>query len=483
MPDHDIRPRWQVLRRRLMARPDTERLFLRCFAGSDWCFWLDSSAASADQGERRVSILGDACGPHAERLSYRQAAAEWTVSRASGETVVSKRFFEHLGGRLAEQAVSDETGLGFNLGFVGALGYELGQECGAGGGHCSPHPDAALIFADRAIVVDHGAGAVELLALTDGTDDDRLAAQQWCARMAARIAEVDGASALSAPAAAGQGLRFRLARTRTQYLAEVAACQDYIARGEAYEICLTTRATAGPLPDPLRAYRALRRTSPAPFGAYLRLGKVSVLSASPERFLQIDSEALVRAQPIKGTRRRGTDPLEDARIRAELAGSSKDRAENLMIVDLLRNDLNRVCTTDSVRAAEICAIHSFSHVHQLVSTIEGRLRPEVGALEGVAAAYPGGSMTGAPKLRAMEIIAALESGARGLYSGALGWFALGGAVDLAMTIRTVVADAATTSFGIGGAVVADSDPEEEFAEILVKAQALLDGLGAELDCD
>jgi para-aminobenzoate synthetase len=231
--------------------------------------------------------------------------------------------------------------------------------------------------------------------------------------------------------------------------------------------------------DPWHAYRHLRALSPAPYGAYLRLGELAVLSSSPERFLRITADGSVESKPIKGTRPRGLTSLEDAELRRDLATSEKDRAENLMIVDLVRNDLSRVAVVGSVHVPAIFDVESYATVHQLVSTVRARLRPEVSPVRCVQAAFPGGSMTGAPKIRTMEIIDSLEAGPRGVYSGALGYFSLSGDVDLSIVIRTLIVRPGEASFGVGGAIIDPSDPDAEFEETVVKAAAMLRVLGAE----
>jgi len=267
-----------------------------------------------------------------------------------------------------------------------------------------------------------------------------------------------------------------LRHDRSAYLERIAECMDEIRDGESYEICLTNTATARLAIDPLRTYSWLREYSPVPYGALLEFPDVAVLSASPERFLTVGRDRVVESKPIKGTRPRGATAAEDEALRLDLGSQQKDRAENLMIVDLIRNDLNTVCEVGSVHVPHLFHVETYAPVHQLVSTIRGTLRPEVSAVGCVRATFPGGSMTGAPKLRTMEIIDRLEDGPRGVYSGALGWFSLSGAADLSIVIRTLVATADQVTFGVGGAIVALSDADEEFEETVVKSRAMVAAL-------
>jgi anthranilate synthase component 1 len=261
------------------------------------------------------------------------------------------------------------------------------------------------------------------------------------------------------------------------YLAKIAECQEAIRRGDAYLLCLTTEYRVdGPI-DALATYLALRESSATGRGGILRTGGVTLLSATPERFLEV-GDGVVRTRPIKGTRPRAVDPGEDARLAAELAADEKELAENLMIVDLMRNDLARVCPPGAVGVTELFAVESHPQVHQLVSTVEGRLAPGRDAVDAIAACFPAGSMTGAPKRRAIELLDQLEGADRGVYAGAFGRLGPDGSAELAMTIRTIVADADGATIGAGGGITALSDPSAELAEVDLKARALLAALHA-----
>ena len=259
------------------------------------------------------------------------------------------------------------------------------------------------------------------------------------------------------------------------YLAKIAACQRAIACGDAYLLCLTTGYRVDGVVDALAAYRALRASSATGRGGILRTGGVTLLSATPERFLEV-ADGVVRTRPIKGTRPRDPDPGEDARLAAELAADEKERAENLMIVDLMRNDLARVCPPGAVAVTELFAVESHPQVHQLVSTIEGRMREGADAIDAIAACFPAGSMTGTPKRRAIELLDELEGADRGPYAGAFGRLGPDGSAELDMTIRTIVVDDRGASIGAGGGITALSDPVAELAEVELKARALLAAL-------
>ena len=252
--------------------------------------------------------------------------------------------------------------------------------------------------------------------------------------------------------------------------------RERIEAGDLYQACLTRRLDRPVPADPWSLYARLRSANPAPFGAYLELPDAVVLGSSPERFLRVTAEGWAESRPIKGTRPRGASPEEDRRLRAELAASPKDRAENLMIVDLVRNDLGRVCEVGSVHVPELMAIESYATVFQMVSTVRGRLSRGRDALDAVAAAFPPGSMTGAPKLAAMELLARLEPEDRGFYAGALGYLDVAGGCDLSVVIRTAFLRAGRLFFHTGGGIVADSRAEEEWQESEDKVRVLLEAL-------
>jgi para-aminobenzoate synthetase component 1 len=263
--------------------------------------------------------------------------------------------------------------------------------------------------------------------------------------------------------------------SKPAYLDAVQRVIDYIYAGDVFQVNLSQRLLTPIRTDSVSLYRRLRQCNPAPMAGYFDLGEFQIVSASPERFLQV-ADSSVESRPIKGTRPRSGDPAIDQAAEAELLASEKDRAENVMIVDLLRNDLSRVCTADSVHVSQLCAIEAYQYVLHLVSAVRGQLRPELSALDLLRASFPGGSITGAPKVRAMEIIAELEPTARGPYCGALGYVGFDGATDLSILIRTITAGRGWWQAPVGGGIVAASTPEAEYAETWHKAEGLLRAL-------
>ncbi|GAA2585493.1 hypothetical protein GCM10010304_30470 [Streptomyces roseoviolaceus] len=460
--------------RRVTGAVDTEAAFTRMFAASPRSFWLDSSLV--EPGRSRFSFLGDDSGPLAEFVRYDVTTGRCEIERA-GRPVrkVAASVFDYLKRQLTNRRV-DATGLPFDFtgGYVGYLGYEVKADCGSPNRHRSPAPDAAWLFADRVIAVDHQEGFTYAVCLAEDTPQAAREAADWLESALADLScvatERAPAPVSSAPADPGAAEPW-LVRDRATYLADIEACRQELRAGTSYEVCLTNAARLPAPPDAFEFYRALRRDNPAPYAAFLRFGELEVAGSSPERFLRIGRDGTAEARPIKGTAPRGDGPEEDARLRDALASDDKTRAENLMIVDLLRNDLGQVCRTGTVRVSKLMATETYATVHQLVSTVVGRLRPGTDAVDCVRACFPGGSMTGAPKLRTLEIIDSLETEARGVYSGALGYLGCGGGADLSIVIRTAVIADGQMHLGAGGAIVLGSDPEAEYEEMLLKTAA------------
>jgi len=438
-----LRTSWRVFSKKIQILPEAEGTFCRLFGSECPAFWLDSP----DAERSRFSFMG------------------------SGRLVPNAPVFEYLEHELYDRACfAPELPFDFVGGFVGYLGYEVKALCGGKAVHPSPFPEYRMMFVDRFLAFDHLQQCV--YAVYTAPVADAAAAIRWLEDMENRLRA--GVSPCPEIAPFKEPPVFELEQDRTAYLASIKECLELIGAGESYEVCLTNRLRAATEVDPLEYYRVLRRMNPAPHSAFLRFAEVSVACSSPERFLRVDRAGNAEARPIKGTARRSTDADEDIQLREALRTSTKTRAENLMIVDLLRNDLGRVCEIGTVHVSQMMEVETYSNLHQLVSTVRGHLRAGATAVDCLRAAFPGGSMTGAPKIRTMEILDRLERSARGIYSGTIGFLSLNGTVDLNIVIRTAVFAAGEVSIGIGGAIVALSDPEAEFEEAILKGRRLVD---------
>jgi para-aminobenzoate synthetase len=417
-----LRPGAPGIRKMPLPHPP-EVLFRELFSQERYAFWLDSALVSE---RSRFSYMGASDKVH------------------SGEF---EQFEIH--------GMDQDLPFPFTGGYVGYFGYEWEGNHK----HRSPYPDSVFLRVDRFLAIDHLENTLYLVG-----------GESWQDEMERRI---DAISPGVTPRWNRPRPVERYNIARADYLEKIRECLSLIRAGESYELCLTNKVCLDSDIPALTYYETLRRTNPAPYAAFLQLDGIQVASTSPECFLYIDKERRAESRPIKGTMRRGSDAEEDARLRNLLASDARYRAENLMIVDLVRHDLSRVCEVGSVHVPRLMEVETYPTVHQLVSTIAGRLRPDVATIDCVRALFPGGSMTGAPKLRSMELLDELEPCARGIYSGAIGYVGFNGAADLSIVIRTVVFDAGHVSLGVGGAIVAQSDPEAEWDEMQLKAQALL----------
>jgi para-aminobenzoate synthetase len=448
-----------------------EALFDGLFRHARSSFWLDSSGP---RSERPFSYMG--CSERAREVLITYDAAAMTVRehRAGTVTEHERSILDHLDEVLARvTTAAPELPFPFHGGLVGYLGYEAKVDVGAGQAHSSSYPDAAFLLVDRFVAIDHEQRRVCVVAL--GNEDERAHAERWVADTARKIASLQEVPREVAGASVSD---FAADLDRASYRAAILACQEKLRAGESYEICLTTQFRARANIDPFELYCDLRRINPAPYAAYLQLSGLAVLCSSPERFLTLGHDGTVETKPIKGTAPRMPDPAADAAAAAALRSSQKTISENLMITDVLRNDLGRIATPGSVEVPVFLGVESYASVHQLVSTIRARLPPGATAVDCLRAMFPGGSMTGAPRLRTMAIIDELERSARGVYSGTLGYLSFSGSADLNIVIRTMVLQHGELAIGAGGAITIDSSPEEELAEVALKAEALLRAVAA-----
>jgi len=459
----------------------------RTISDRPWVLWLDTALEGDPRG--RYSFL--AVDPF-RVLRGRAGSSEWVGPDGTHPAVADP--LTELDRALARYRVEPAPNLPpFAGGAAGMFGYELAGDLEVvprAAGRDLPVPDLEIGLYDlvvgwdrtdrRCWIVSTGAGDEGARSTAEGRLEE---ADRWLAggpaparyRLAATGAGgVRGTSCGTWPVPGTVGVRSNF--TPEGYRAAVARAIEWIRAGDVYQVNLSQRFEARSREPADRLYLRLRGASPAPFGAFFSGAGFAVLSTSPELFLRLSGSGRVETRPIKGTRPRGCDEVGDARLASELRASVKDRAENLMIVDLLRNDLSRVCAADSVAAEELFRVESYRTVHHLVSTVSGRLLPGRTAVDLLRAAFPSGSVTGAPKIRAMEIIAELEPVERGPYCGALGYLGFGGDMDTSVSIRIAVAAAGRIVFHAGGGVVADSDPQAEYEETLDKARALFEAV-------
>ncbi|XP_044956771.1 probable aminodeoxychorismate synthase, chloroplastic isoform X1 [Hordeum vulgare subsp. vulgare] len=494
-----LRLRWKRIDNFLSCTGGSEDIFSELFGhqNAEDTFWLDSS--SVDQNRARFSFMGGKGGPLWKQMTFHLSSQRAncggtiTIRGAHGSAVknsLKDGFLEFLHKEIQSIKYNEEDfeGLPFDFhgGFVGYLGYGLKVECDASFNKAkSSTPDACFFFADNLVAIDHNNGDVYILSLYDeyslsngnGMHHNKthtswlLETEKRLLRMAAMSPGVNGKSIIGSSNLNKQS--FVVEKTKEQYIKDVQSCLDYIRDGESYELCLTTRMRRGvEYMNALQLYLKLRKQNPGPYAAWLNFSSenLSICCSSPERFLRLDRNAILEAKPIKGTIARGRTPEEDECLRLQLKYSEKDQAENLMIVDLLRNDLGKVCEPGSVHVPRLMDVESYKSVHTMVSTIRGTKKPDLSPVDCIKAAFPGGSMTGAPKVRSMEILDALESSPRGIYSGSIGFFSYNRTFDLNIVIRTVVLHDGVASVGAGGAIVALSDPEAEYAEMMLKAR-------------
>ncbi len=461
--------------------------------------WIDPlDALEAARGHRHpVLLLSGLRGHPASRFSILACDPARVLRLRAGETMLSGPVapgevdrglragdpFELLRSFAPAGAVAAVDGLPFAGGAIGCLGYGLRRAVEhLPAAPCDPldQPDVWLGLYGAAAVFDSREHRVSLVATGMGAPDDRNVDDE-ARRQIRRLRELlEKARRLAPPAERPATRRQAELRTsRDEYLHRIARALDYIAAGDIYQVNLSHRIECPFDGDPIDLFRRLSEINPAPFAAFVDAGSFQIVSASPERFLALEGRR-ARSSPIKGTRPRGASPDEDKRLARDLLESSKERAENVMIADLVRNDLGRVSEPGSVRVASLCALESFATVHHLVSTVEGRLATGRDRIDLLRALFPGGSMTGAPKVRAMEVIDELEGEERGIYSGSIGYLSLDGGIDFNIVIRSILCCEGRAHLRVGGGIVADSDPAREFRETLDKARALLQALEAEL---
>ena len=473
----------------LVPAPDPVEACTR-LAGLPFIVFLDS-ATHADQVGRHSFLAADPATVVRSKGALTQQLGGGCWTRVAADPVT------HVGALLEPFAAEPVAGIPpFQGGAAGYVGYDWGAQL-----ERVPRtryddvaiPDVMLGLYDWVIAWDHQ--TEQAWVISTGIPEQGTARRERAARRLAFVKETlmrdagcemrDASvrlphpvsripAAPSYPVPDVPSLRSNF--TRPGYLDAVARVIEYVYAGDIFQANLSQRLQASLAGTPFELYRRLRQRNPAPFAAYLDFGDVVVASSSPERFLRVDDGRRVETRPIKGTRPRGVGPEHDAALALALAESDKDMAENVMIVDLLRNDLSRVCQPGTVRVPELFALEHYQTVHHLVSTVVGELTPGHDALDLLRAAFPGGSITGAPKVRAMQIIAELEPTQRAVYCGSIGYVSVTGALDTSIVIRTYLVVGRDVYFQVGGGIVADSDPAQEYRETLDKARGLIAAL-------
>jgi len=456
--------------------PNAPQAF-EAFKDSPFSFLLDSGMDPQRLG--RYSFMGS--DPF---LIMRSRGRDITLIRPDGENLVSGNPFDMLGELLQEYKLDgNPTALPFVGGAVGYLSYDLGhfiEKLPSKAVDDLQLPECYLCLYDAVAIFDNleSRAYIASTGFPEKGENRQAKAQARLEEMKRTVAQAPRLCQTKdsySDQTAGNQVNLRSNFTHEGYLEAVERARDYIIAGDIFQVNLSQRFEADmPLP-PYELYRRLRKINPAPFASYLNFDGVTVVSASPERFLRLCGDR-VETRPIKGTRPRGKDPAGDEALARELVNSFKDKAEHVMIVDLERNDIGRVCRFGTVRVSELMALEKYATVFHLTSTVEGRLRPGKNAVDLLKASFPGGSISGAPKVRAIEIIDELEPTRRSVYTGSIGYLGFDGGLDLNIVIRTILVKAGKAYFQVGGAVVYDSDPEAEYVETLDKARALIQAL-------
>lgn len=461
----------------IQTQADASSLF-ETFRGRPFSFFLDSGMDPARLG--RYSFMGS--DPF---LVLRSRGQETSLRRGNASEIRRGNPFDVVDEMLATYSLDGyPQGIPLVGGAVGYFSYDLCHfierlplttvddlKC----------PECYLAFYDVVFAFDHATGRKYLVS----TGFPELAEEKRERKAAERLKEVRDRLLQGAPCAVDEALLavpgeenivLRSNFSHQEYLRAVETAREYICAGDIFQVNLSQRFETDLRISPYQLYRRLRRINPAPFAAYLDFEGLNIISASPERFLRVQDD-WVETRPIKGTRPRGKSPVEDNALAEDLLASAKDRAENTMIVDLERNDIGRVCRYGTVSVTELAVLETFPTVFHLTSTVRGRLCENKDRIDLLKASFPGGSITGAPKVRAMEIIDELEPTRRSIYTGSIGYLGFNGDMDLNIVIRTFLVKGGKVYFQVGGGIVYDSEPEAEYEETLHKAKALIQALG------
>lgn len=444
---------------------DTLLLFKKLYKYDKKVMWLDSSLVNDNLS--RFSIFGIRNGNRSHILKYdvNEKIVERIDNKGNSEKI-NIDIFSYLKRNKNQWEYENDIPCDFQLGYIGYLGYELKKDTiSEENKHRYFLPDAYFAYIDRALIYDHKEKKLYILFYKDDID------------FAKEISEILEQDYLDENLDIyDNNIELKLAKNKDEYINDIRKIKDLIVQGESYEVCLTNRLDIRAKLNPNKYYEILRKLSPGPYSCLINFDEVSIACSSMERFLRINKDRIVETKPIKGTVRRGIDKDEDKKLIEELKTEEKTFSENLMIVDLLRNDLGKVCEVGSINVPKLMDVESYSTLHQLISTVTGKINNKFDTIDVIKACFPGGSMTGAPKKRTLEIIDELENYPRGIYSGAIGYISNNECIDFNIVIRTTIIEKERATLGVGGAIIYLSDEEDEFSEILLKAKASLRAL-------
>lgn len=443
---------------------DTSELYEKLYDYDDRTFWLDSS--KVEEGLSRFSIFGLQSKKRGHTIKYDvdKKLVEKTFLASQEKEIFEESIFDFLKANRPRWDYDETLPFDFQLGYIGYFGYELKKDTeNVSNKHSYSYPDAYLKYCDRALVYDHLEKKLYLLSYGDDLD--------WKEDIK-KFLDVD----LEIKKEREEKRKFpklKFVKDKKTYIEDILKIKELIRAGETYEVCLTNRLDIFDKIDGKKYYMELRDKSPGQYSAFLPLDELKIASSSMERFLRVDKDKIVSTKPIKGTIKRGESKEEDESLIEELRSEEKTKSENLMIVDLLRNDLGKFCEIGSVEVPKLMDVETYKTLHQLVTTVSGKIKEDVDIIEVLEKTFPGGSMTGAPKKRTLEIIDELETYPRGVYSGTIGYISNNSTMNFNIVIRTALIEEDKATIGVGGAIILLSDEEEEFDEIVLKAKGSL----------
>ena len=443
---------------------DTSELYEKLYAYDDRTLWLDSS--KVEEGLSRFSIFGLQGKKRGHTIKYDvdKKLVEKTFLASQEKEIFEESIFDFLKANRPRWDYDETLPFDFQLGYIGYFGYELKKDTeNVSNKHFYSYPDAYFKYCDRALVYDHLEKKLYLLSYGDDLD--------WKEDIK-KILDED-LEIKKEKEEKRDFPKLKFVKDKKTYTEDILKIKELIRAGETYEVCLTNRLDIFDKIDGKKYYMELRDKSPGQYSAFLPLEELKIASSSMERFLRVDKDKIVSTKPIKGTIKRGESKEEDESLIEELRSEEKTKSENLMIVDLLRNDLGKFCEIGSVEVPKLMDVETYKTLHQLVTTVSGKIKEDVDIIEVLEKTFPGGSMTGAPKKRTLEIIDELETYPRGVYSGTIGYISNNSTMDFNIVIRTALIEEDKATIGVGGAIILLSDEEEEFDEIVLKAKGSL----------